>query len=186
MGRGTNGCTVLLCTLLCTVVAQKMNITQLPEGLLQRSLNIGIKTKEWKVIITVEEMSTEWDDVMRGVTSLACVNISRFYPWSRSQLQLLNQRVMQLQQSRSRQRRGLIDGLGKLAHLVFGLATDDEVDDLRQKIEDNRKWQRDMSVWTKDYVIVLNKTRSDMAKNREVINNITTQTVTFIEPPILL
>ena len=47
-----------------TVLAQEISITELQPGLLQLSINIGIKVKEWKVVITVEDMSAQWDEVM--------------------------------------------------------------------------------------------------------------------------
>ena len=38
-----------------------------------------------------------------------------------------------------------------------------------------------MSSWSEDYVVVLNKTRTDLALNRAAINNITQWTVKFID-----
>ena len=45
-----------------------------------------------------------------------------------------------------------------VAHALFGLATNEEVDDLKMKIEENQRWQQEMSSWSEDYVVVLDNT----------------------------
>ena len=51
----------------------------------------------------------------------------------------------------------------------------------KMKIEENRKWQQEMSSWSEDYVVVLNKTWTDLALKLTVINSITQWVVQFIE-----
>ena len=180
MGYSATGSVVLLCTLLCRVAS--IDVQGLPQGLLQRKMDLGITTEVWKVVITVEDSSSQWEQVMRVVTSLTDLNVPGLDPWSRSQLLQLRDRINHLNQSHQRrQKRGLIDGIGTVAHSLFGLATDSEVSDLREKIEENRRWQQTMSTWSDDFVVIINKTREDMAMNRAVLNNITEQTLKSID-----
>lgn len=136
----------------------------------------------WKVIVTVEEDAGRWDDIMQVVTALTDLDRRRFLDdWTRSQLRALRDRVQHLQHSHQRrQRRGLFDGIGKLAHSLFGVATDSEVKDLRSKIEENRKWQKTVSTWSSDLVVIINKTREEVALNRRVLNNITHYTLSVM------
>ena len=68
-----------------------------------------------------------------------------------------------------------------MASSLFGLVTNGEVEELRQKIEENRKWQVNMSTWNNDFLVIINRTRDDVAKNREVINNMAEKTLKSID-----
>ena len=165
---------MLLCTILCAQLAKSLNVTELPQGLLQKKLDLKLTSKLWKVVITVEDGSTQWNEVMRVVTSLTDLNRSHMDNWSRSQLLQLRDRISHLSQSHQRrQKRGLIDGIGVVAQSLFGLATDGDVAQLREKIEENRRWQQKMSTWSDEFIVVINKTREDLALNRALLNNIT-------------
>lgn len=187
MERATNGCVVFLCKLLCVRIVLSLNVSNLPQGLLQQKVPLVLTTKIWKVMITVEDGSTQWDEVMRVVTRLAEFNHDRMDPWSLAQLLALSGRINHLHHDYTRrQKRGLIDGIGLVANSLFGLATEDQVDDLREKIESNRKWQQKISRWSEDFVIVINKTQTELVRNRELLNNITQRTLTFIDETRLI
>ena len=155
MGNKENRSIVLLCTIFLTVLAQDISITELPQGLLQWSIDKVIKVKEWKVVITVEDMSTQWDEVMWIMTALFEVNTSQMDPWCKGHMCLLQHRISHLSHFHSWHRWGLVDGVGIVAHILFSLGTDEEVDDLNMKIGENRKWQLEVSSWSEDYVVVL-------------------------------
>ena len=42
-----------------------------------------------------------------------------------------------------------------VTNAVLSLSTDEDVDDLTTKFEENQKWQQEMSSWFDDYVVVL-------------------------------
>ena len=67
----------------------------------------------------------------------------------------------------------MIDGIGSLMHGLFGLATDNEIDEIRHRIEENRRQSRAMSTWADEYMVVMNATHDDVTLNRALINNIT-------------
>ena len=180
MGRLTDGGIVLLCAILPLV--KTIQIQQLPQGLLQKKVNMKITTHVWKVVITVGGDSTQWDELMRDVDYLIDLHLPATEPWSQSQLMQLRDRINHLSQSHQRrQKRGLIDGIGIVAHSLFGLATDAEVSDLREKIEENRHWQQTMSKWSEDFLVIINKTREDMEMNRDLLNDITQRTLKGID-----
>ena len=182
MGRHTNGGALLLCAVLCVRIAGALQVTQLPQGLLQKKTDIKVTAEQWKVIITVEDGSTQWDSIMQVVDRLMDLNLPLIDAWSGAQLVQLRHRINHLSRSHHRRsKRGLIDGVGWLAHSLFGLATDEEVTELRTKIEDNRRWQQSLSTWAEDFVIVINRTREDLALNRVLLNNITTRTLKAID-----
>ena len=173
--------------LLCAWLASTILVTKLPQGLFQKKLNLQITSHMWKVLITVEDGLIQWNDVMRAVTSLMDLNHSHMDTWSSSQLLQLQDRISHLSQSHQRrQKRGLIDGIGWVAHSLFGLATDSEVVQIKEKIEENRRWQQSMSTWSEDFVIVINKTREDMAKNQALLNDITEKTLKSIDEAHLM
>ena len=181
MGRRANGGAVLLYTVLQFIQLQlitTLNVTELPQGLLQRKFDLTITTELWKVFITIETWSTQWDEIMPVVTALTDSDQSQMDDWSRSQLHDLRDRICNLRSSHQRrQKRGLVDGIGQIAHSLFGLATDREIADLREKIEENRKWQRTISTWSDDLIVVINKTRKEVSENRHVLTEITQRTL---------
>jgi len=155
-----------------------------PQGLLQRNVDMKLITEIWTLVVTVERDEVEWTSVMAAFNKSAQVRLDHSGTWVRHQLAQLLFRAQHLahthqlqspplQGAAARARRGLIDGIGMVAHGLFGLATDSQVRELRKKIEENRQYQRRVSTWTKDYVAVLARTRGDVAVNRRIINNLT-------------
>ena len=59
MAARTNGSVMFLFTVLFITLAQNIKVKELSQGLLQRSLDLQIAVKEWKVVITIEDMSTQ-------------------------------------------------------------------------------------------------------------------------------
>ena len=187
MERQSNGRTLFLCAVLCAQVSHALIVTELPQGLLQQKTDMKLTSTLWTVIITVEDTTTSWEHVMQAVTKLMDLNYSRMDPWSRAQFVRLRNRISHLAQThRPRKRRGFIDGIGYLAHELFGLATDREIHELKQRIEENRRWQQKMSVWQKDFLVIINRTREDMAQNRALLNNLTQTTIRFMDETRLI
>ena len=146
MERGANGCVSFLCALLCAHLVSSMTVTELHQGLLQKKMELRITSKLWKVVITVEDSSTQWNEVMRVVTRLTDFNYSHMDEWSHAKLGQLRHRINHISHAyRRRQKRGLIDGIGVVAHSLFGLATDADIAELKEKIEENRRWQQKMA-----------------------------------------
>ena len=147
---------MFLFTVFSITLAQNIKVQELSQGLLQRLIDLQIAVNEWKVMIMIEDMSTQWNEVMRVVTSLSTVNTSTMNPWCKNQMRLPQHRVFHLSRSHYHyiRRCGLMDGIGKLVHYFTGLATDEQVNNLHAKIEENEQFQREMSVWTEDYVLV--------------------------------
>ena len=161
-----------------------IQVKGLPQGLLQRSIDIKLIKEIWTLVVTVERDEVEWTSVMAAFNKTAQVRLDHAGTWVRHELQRLLFRAQHLaeahqqqssppQGTAAREKRGLIDGIGMVAHGLFGLATDDQVRELRKKIEENRQWQRRVSTRTEDYVAVLARTRGDVADNRRIINNLT-------------
>lgn len=184
MGRLANGCVVLCCTFLATnlvTLTSSLQTSELPQGLLQQQVDIRITSTLWRVVITVEDDSTQWDDVMLAVNSLIDQNLPRMDEWAQAQLSRLGERIYHLSQSHRRSKRGIIDGVGMLAKSLFGLATDREIGELRSRINENRKFQQKITSWQDELLVVINRTHDEVRQNREVINRITEVTLKSID-----
>lgn len=179
MERRADGCFVLLWLFLH--VGASLNVTELPQGLLMRKMDMKLTSELWTVVITVEDGSTAWDETVATLTRLMNLDRPHMDAWSRAQLQRLGNRIGHLNHHHSRSKRGLIDGVGVVAKSLFGLATESEVAQLRERVEENRRWQRSMSTWTEDFVVVMNRTREEIALNRALLNNITERTLHAID-----
>ena len=66
-------------------------------------------------------------------------------------------------------KRGLIDGIGKLSHFLFGLATEEEVTAIREGLEAARRQVGTIYHNQKCLLIVVNRTRGYEEENRDDI-----------------
>ena len=75
-----------------------------------------------------------------------------------------------------RSKRALFDFIGELSHSLFGTATDDEIVEIRQKVEENRQVLSDLVHYGDNLLTVINATHADMVINRQAINEIINST----------
>ena len=90
---------MFLFTVFSITLAQNIKVQELSQGLLQRLIDLQIAVNEWKVMIMIEDMSTQWNEVMRVVTSLSTVNTSTMNPWCKNQMRLPQHRMFRLSRS---------------------------------------------------------------------------------------
>ena len=88
-----------MCAVLCVQIAWALQVTKLPQGLLQKKTDIKVIAEQWKVIITVEDGSTQWDEIMQVVTRLTELNLPLIDAWSGAQLAQLRDWISHLSRS---------------------------------------------------------------------------------------
>ena len=152
----------------------KPKITPLPEGLLQRSIEVRMAVNIWKVIVTIEDDSYNWNETLHNFYHTNKPFVSGRATWPSVMLQNLMNRVRALSTRHNRRtKRGLINFIGQLSNSLFGTATESEITEIREKIEENRQLNQDISTWQKQYIAVVNRTKNEVIENRKLLNNIT-------------
>jgi len=110
-----------------------IEVKGLPQGLLQRNIDMKLMTEIWTLVVTVERDEVEWTSVMSAFNKTTLLRLERAGTWMRHELRQLLFRAQRLadthrqqappsQGAATRERRGLIDGIGMVAHGLFGLA----------------------------------------------------------------
>jgi hypothetical protein len=161
-----------------------IQVQPLPQGLLQRTINLKLRAREWRVVITLEHEHLHYDSLLSAIQRLLRTEHIRSSEWASQQLSTMERGVRSW--GHSRRRRGWFDGIGKVAHELLGLATDAEVREVRSKIDENRTLMKKMSIWSKNCLIIINATHSDIILNRNLINNITMDTIRMIDLTLLI
>ncbi|MCP3679260.1 MAG: hypothetical protein GY782_02940 [Gammaproteobacteria bacterium] len=135
----------------------------------------------WRVVIDVETDQQAWTELVSTFNATIEQLTQALGSGWKLQLKRLQQRVQNLahrhamhaSRTGTRARRGLIDGVGQLGHYLFGLATETEIQELKAKIEENRRYEKTVRKWSKDYVAIVARTRVDVKLNRDYLHNIT-------------
>lgn len=151
-------------------------MTDLPSGVLQRTVDVKLRTREWNVIVTVEEEVINWEPLLSALTEFRKRKEVTSSGWATAQTLDMLHRIQKLQHQRPRRRvkRGLIDGIGIIAHSLFGLATDQAVEEVRSKVEENRNQLNKLTQWKKDSLAVINATYEAVRSTRRYLNEMTT------------
>ncbi len=107
----------------------------LPEGVLQRAVDMKLAKEMWRVVIDVETDQQAWTELVSTFNATIEQLTQALGSGWKLQLIRLQQRVQNLahrhamhaSRTGTRARRGLIDGVGQLGHYLFGLATETEI-----------------------------------------------------------
>ena len=167
---------VLLITCLSFVAGLK--VTPIPDGILvKRGTEIRIKTVEWKVVVTIQDIRESMrKDILEEInvlqefldTRLPRVNsLIRRDHW-KNELERATMHLTHL----NRQKRSLLPVFGKIAEALFGTATEEEVLNLQAKVKENRKLMNGIVHYQNDLLTVINATHNDMMRNRDTMNHL--------------
>ena len=153
-----------------------------------RNLKDGLEVKvdnqtyvvqgEWTVLITIDEPRPAAE--LANFIQQLRVEISRqtmmarWMPHWQSRLdavedQCQNPRRWWLR-GRTRQRRGVIDGVGDALHYLFGTATDDEVADIHQAVEKLAQNQGRLIHQFSDFTTIVNHTYDEIQASRDQLD----------------
>jgi hypothetical protein len=134
-------------------------------------MDMRIRAKEWKVIVTVEEEPINFSVLDTAIRELLDNDYVKHNVYAATQATDFKQELARLKNHR--RRRGLIDGVGLIAHSLFGLATDSEVAEIKAKVEENRAALQGITTWANDWLTVVNASHQAAILNRITINNLT-------------
>jgi hypothetical protein len=109
--------------LLCTYTYGELKVDSLEMGLLMREVDMRIRMKEWMVVVVMEEDSLDFEPVETAMALLDRKVTKSMYQRNflirmEHQLARLKGRTSELKYH-NRQKRGLVDGVGLIAHGLF-------------------------------------------------------------------
>lgn len=147
---------------------------------MRKGLSVRIKRAQWKIAVTLDAVPEEFRDALKvelaatktflhKLDTLTAVRIHREY-WLR-RLARAETQIGHLN-SGSRHRRGLFDFVGDVARSLFGTATEGELDNIRDAIQENRDSINDLIHLHNDQLTIFNATRTEIHKNRNAINEV--------------
>jgi hypothetical protein len=141
-----------------------------------RDVNIAFKAKEYKVIVTIDKTKIDTEVVKSTLLAMRDNAIVQKTRWLKVRVRTMIHEVEAVQQwIRSRrvenrmQKRGLIDGVGLITHALFGLATDGEVEEVRQRVVENRHALQKITTFQEEQLAVVNVTYAAVMANRMAI-----------------
>jgi hypothetical protein len=168
-----------------------LEVTPLRGGVQIQQIDIRIKVRVWKVIITLEDPPLPIgliEDGIRQVQVKAAQYEGNVHKAERNvhYTTILGGLLVELADLRreekahqprsskrnARQRRGLVDAIGWAASGLFGLATEADVQEVRAKVEENRQALQALTAWETEHVAVLNASFEDIRINHADISKI--------------
>ncbi len=187
--------------LLLQQAAAEVNVTRLPHGLLEKTDYSYTCTALYHLVIAFGSPEVEHYEnitsMIRNVSEL--VKQERFpgMGFTSVLLEQLNERYRALNQNMymdnpgartygtvsavsapsgkmaaNRNKRGMADFIGQLSSDLFGIATENDLLQIREVIEENRNELSIVSHRTNRMITVVNATRFQMMENRKVLNNL--------------
>ena len=164
------------------------SIEPLPDGLLITKVNqLRVQTAEWTLLVIIDapeldpKLLQNIDMIMVQAEQALIKGIIPHVQYRSWLLRLqsiksyiLNHRMVSSATSEhTREKRGLIDFVGQVGHTLFGLATDDSIEECHRVIENTRRYQKMIVHQVNQLTTVLNRTQGAVAKNRYQINKVT-------------
>ena len=173
---------IALC--LCSLVYMSTGLTILPmkDGLLvKRNLPVRIKVSEWRATLTVDDPSdkvitavfretTLFRRLVESIPATLGKGTRKGY-WIR-EVDRAEGWLRTLIPRRTRERRALLGIIGKLSHDLFGTATAEQVEELTEKVMENRDSLQKVVHFDEELLSIVNITHEEMISNRETINEI--------------
>ena len=178
------GHATLMCWALCVWLSvASLDLKQLPSGILLRKVDMKLRSKVWKLVVTVEDNPLDLSTIKetlanslatRGATNLHFKGVLRHLQHRVEMLERRQAKKMSAKSPPRRVRRGLIDAVGLAAHSLFGVATDEEMDTIREKVQENRDTLKELSTWAAEQIAVVNASYTAISENRHAIQTLTT------------
>ena len=138
-----------------------------------READVRIRTLEWRVIVTLDGPE-DYGEMIKAVDKLKSNNVVQISAYWSAELAGLENRLQHIIRT-TRRRRGLIDGVGVIAHSLFGMATDSDVDEVKAKVEENRRALKEVTHWSREWTTVVNATYQLAKTSRQYVRNLTVQ-----------
>ena len=174
------------------------SIDPLPDGLLiTKASNLRVQTAEWTILVVIDRPTLDpklqpnieiMMDSVQQASRDKLITLVQSKSWSGRlhflQTYLRDSEVSELSQSASssRPKRGWFNFVGAIGHTLFGLATDDSIEQCRRAIDDTRSQQRNVVHHVNKLTTVLNRTHAAVAWNRHQINKVSTVITNVLVP----
>jgi hypothetical protein len=150
-----------------------LKMETLRSGVLLREADIVLKAKEYRIIVTIDKTVINTKPILNVLEEMARSSGVEGAVYLKNRVRIMQHEVQSVERwvrSHARSKRGLVDGVGLITHALFGLATDGEVKEVRQKVEENRRALQRMTTWEGQRMAVINATYQAATANREAIN----------------
>ena len=154
-------------------------VKSLPHGILMKTVDLKIRNSEWTIVVTMEADPDPYNDLAKLIHDLSKNQEILAIQFMVDEVKNLRRRLEVIHRHR-RPKRGLIDGVGMLAHSLFGIATDGDVKEIRSKIEENRQGLQEMSTWAEDMTSVINASYQAITHNRKALNDVIAATSNWV------
>ena len=163
----------------------KASVDVLHDGLLlTRADQLQVQSAEWTVLVVIEPPKVDTTlirniDIVRAQLEQAqarkVVSGIQAASW-RGRLSFLDNFLQKVDSinnvSPKREKRGWFDFMGQIGHTMFGLATDDSIEECRRAIVNTRKSQREIVHQLNLFTTVLNRTQHAAAWNEHQISQV--------------
>ena len=194
MAAGTNF-VITICHVLLWSTVGGVNVTPLPHGLMERNVTMQVCTSMYHLIVTFGEQPVVDRQNISGILedlsdlvrreNLPALNFAAvlLHHLATRYNRLTNQYgnstgavepVLVRYEGRkpNRNKRGLINAVGKIRKELFGIATEDDVRKIEQIINENRKVITTISHNSNELVTIVNVTHMQMVENRKATNEL--------------
>jgi uncharacterized protein YaaW (UPF0174 family) len=159
-----------------------LSVTPIPEGVLvKKGLDVRGNALQWTVIIVIDdprpalaaEIEMEITALRSLLASLPPVLVHHVHNsyWN-SELDRASTRLNLLYHLHQRHKRGLFDFIGRISQDLFGTATQEEVSEIKEKVEENRDAVNGVVHLQQELLSIVNTTHYEMERNRQVLNEL--------------
>ena len=173
-----SGSVFTLLLLLTAVQLTEQWARKLPDGVeITVDKETAIIQGEWTIFITITKPNFP-DYLLKGITQLIQrVNSTTINTWATvamSRLQLAANVVSTPVSwwNPKRRRRGVINGIGHAMNFLFGTATEDELRDVKDILNEIQKEQGAITQWIDQFTVVINHTYTEIQTNRNHLNKL--------------
>ncbi len=168
---------LMLLVILCDV--NGLSILPMKDGILvKQHQTVRLKLAEWRITLTMDDPSPKMISFLKEEIQMFRRMLTRI-PETMSQvarktywLKELDRADRWFQSLIPRKRRAILGIIGRISKELFGTATEEDVDNLKTKIIENRNAIEKVVNFDKELLTLVNVTQEQTARNRHTINDI--------------
>ena len=147
---------------------------------MEKGLDVRSTRVQWDIVMVMEDGTPHLAHIVHQEIDAMERLFSIFPPgqarharlgYWRAELERLRAHLPRGRHNRSK--RGLMDVVGYLSQRLFGTATDSEVQQLQDKVLENRNSLRGVMHIQRDFMSIVNVSHNELVRNRDAINNLT-------------
>jgi hypothetical protein len=170
---------MILVTVLPAWSSASLQLHQLENGVLVSRTRIQVKRVNWRLVLVQDNPNparmrmlqselTYFQRLLEAVPRNLRETV-RVPFWMR-EVERVQRRLRTLLPPR--EKRGLLDAVGQISHVLFGTATEQEVQSIREKIHGNREAVLKVVHFQNELLTVVNTTRNELINSQKTLNEI--------------